>query len=152
MVQVLDHWPVSPSYSRNGFKQVAETQDFSLQAGQCYEVTRPFTFDMESWDDQENIKIIAWAQEAVHDAIGRDASIHQTAVMSWPFPVSCACSGDLDGDGAVDGGDIALFVESFLVGSAAEPCANFAGPGGQPLDTDDLAGFVARILEGSTCQ
>jgi hypothetical protein len=34
LVQVLDHWPASKPYHRNGFKQAAPTQDITLVPGQ----------------------------------------------------------------------------------------------------------------------
>ena len=48
MVQVLDHWPITPSYSRNGFKGDATTEDISLNPGECQQVVRNFTFDGDS--------------------------------------------------------------------------------------------------------
>ncbi len=63
MVQVLDYWPPAISYSRNGLKQAAATQDITLAPGDCQVVSRSFTFDADSWADQDNIKVIAWAQE-----------------------------------------------------------------------------------------
>ena len=83
MVQVLDYWPTSPTYHRNGFKQAAATQDITLNAEECQQIVRPFTFDGESWASQDDIKIVAWAQ--VPNDSG-PAEVHQAAVMTWPFP------------------------------------------------------------------
>ena len=87
MVQVLDYWPASPTYHRNGFKQAATTQDITLAPGECLEVVRQFTFDGDSMGDQANIKIIAWAQEPQDTSPPTDrAEVHQSCTMTWPFP------------------------------------------------------------------
>ena len=103
MVQVLDHWPTTFAYLRNGFKQAAtSTEDVTLAAGQSQLVTRTFTFDTTSWVNQSNIKIIVWAQEPQADSTHADpASTYQAAVLSWPFPPDC------NADGAPDATDIA---------------------------------------------
>jgi hypothetical protein len=62
----------------------AAYQNITLAPGGCQTVSRTFTFDATSWADQENIKIIAWAQEP--DA-SWPAEVHQAAVMTWPFIV-----------------------------------------------------------------
>ncbi|MBU0704959.1 MAG: hypothetical protein KKC18_13955, partial [Chloroflexi bacterium] len=87
MVQVLDHWPASPTYSRNGFKQAADTlgsePDITLAGGECETIVREFTFDASSWANQADIKIIAWAQ-VPGSPWPKEA--YQAAVMTWPFP------------------------------------------------------------------
>ena len=85
MVQVLDHYPVPPSYSRNCLMQGAPTEDIDLNAGQCRNVKKTFTFDSTSWADQEEIKIIAWAQEPLSSY---PAEVYQARTMTWPFPPS----------------------------------------------------------------
>ena len=97
MVQVLDYWPLpsdSPpgnSYSRNGFKQAADTHgsepDITLADGQCETIEREFTFDARSWDYQDDIKIVVWAQ-VPGSSWPKEA--YQAAVMAWPFPPSDA--------------------------------------------------------------
>jgi len=87
MVQVLDYWPIPPTYSRNGFKQAAATEDISLEPGRCANVIRTLTFDDDSWGQQANIKIIAWAQEPQSSGLPIDrAEVFQAAQMRWPFP------------------------------------------------------------------
>ncbi|UCG16610.1 MAG: hypothetical protein JSV19_00965 [Phycisphaerales bacterium] len=103
MVQVLDYWPIPPDYSRNGFKQAASTQDISLSAGDCETITREFTFDTTSWANQEDIKIIAWAQEPqVSSPPSNRAEVFQAAIMTWPFPTL-----DCNNNGVPDDQDIA---------------------------------------------
>ena len=90
MVQVLDYWPTTFTYLRDGFKQAATTQDVPLTAGQCALVTRTFTFDSTSWGSQSNIKMIVWAQTTASAA---PANIYQAAFMRWPFPPDCNDNG-----------------------------------------------------------
>lgn len=94
MVQVLDHWPeVSPyQYSRNCVMQAADEPHgtepvVTLAPGECETVIRTMTFDATSWARQENIKIIAWAQE---DTSSAPAEVYQAAIMTWPFVSSAA--------------------------------------------------------------
>ena len=97
MVQVLDYWPMSfeggNSYSRNGFKQAASWEDFSLRPGQeCAVVQRTFTFDSRSWSSPNDIKVIAWAQRPYSSG---PAEVFQAAVAVWPFDL--CLNGELDG-------------------------------------------------------
>ncbi len=71
-----------PSYTRNLLMQDVLTQDVNLGSGSCQTVTQRITFDSESWSNQSDITIIAWAQES--SATG-PASVHQAAIMGWPF-------------------------------------------------------------------
>ena len=97
MVQVLDHWPATPSYSRNGFKQAADEHGSEpailVGSGTCQEITRTFTFDTESWLQQDDIKIIAWAQQPGPSG---PAEVFQAAIMTWPFAADCNGNGILD--------------------------------------------------------
>ena len=44
LVQVLDHWPASKPYHRNGFKQAAPTTDITLAPGESQIIQNDFTF------------------------------------------------------------------------------------------------------------
>ena len=96
MVQVLDYWPASPSYHRNGFKQPADTHgsepDITLAPGECQTIVREFTFDADSWASQDDIKIVAWAQVP---GSPWPKGVHQAATMGWPFPPANALIIDL---------------------------------------------------------
>ena len=83
MVQVLDHWPIPPPYSRNGFKLKSGHQDITVNPGECRQVVRGFGFDPESWEQLEDIKIIAWAQQPVDTA---PAEVYQAASAHLPPP------------------------------------------------------------------
>ena len=82
MVQALDKYPPEYSHSRNTFQQAASTEDVTVPAGQCTEVTRTFTFDALSMVRPEDILVIAWAQQPF-DAY--PAEVHQAAQIKWPF-------------------------------------------------------------------
>ena len=99
MVQVLDNWPDSPAYSRNTFKQAAPTQDITLSPGASQAVEHEFTFDTDSWNNQENIKIVAWAQAPTGSG---PAEVYQAATRAWAL---VALPDDIDGDGFLDGVD-----------------------------------------------
>ncbi|UCF34380.1 MAG: hypothetical protein JSV78_03575, partial [Phycisphaerales bacterium] len=93
MVQVLDHWPPSPTYHRNGFKQAASYETIYLTPGNCEQVTKTFTFDSTSWANQDDIKIIAWAQNTLSSA---PSEAYQSAIMTWPFPPAQAVNDDCE--------------------------------------------------------
>ncbi len=83
IVQVLDHWPFDLNYNpRNGFKQAAPPVDVYLTPGECEFIEFDFEFDADSWGDQPNIKIIAWAQTPNESG---PAEVYQAAIMAWPF-------------------------------------------------------------------
>ena len=105
IAQVLDHWPASPTYHRNGLKQMASAVDVTVAPGNCQDVIRTFTFDSDSWAARPDIRIVAWAQESLDTF---PAQVYQAAWKGWPLvPVP----GDLDDDGDVDLEDYAGFVD-----------------------------------------
>lgn len=82
MVQALDKYPTSPTYSRNTFQQAAATEDVTVAAGACVDVVRTFTFDATSMANPEDIAVMAWAQQPLP---GIPAEVHQAAQIKWPF-------------------------------------------------------------------
>lgn len=92
IVQVLDYWPPEFFYSRNGLKQAAPSEDLSLTPSQCQDVVRTMTFDAESWANQQDVKIVAWAQAP--DATG-PAEVHQSAQL-FLIPPDCNGNGRHD--------------------------------------------------------
>jgi predicted CXXCH cytochrome family protein len=96
VVQVLDHWPASEPYYRNGFKQAAPTVDVSLQPGQSETIAQDIALDAESWSALHDAKIIAWVQSVT------TAQVYQAVVRPWPID---APPGDWDGDGYPDASD-----------------------------------------------
>ena len=119
MVQVLDYWPAVGGYHRNGFKQAAAAQDIALSPGECQVVQHEFTFDDDSWNNRDNITIVAWAQVPNNSW---PAEVYQAAIMDWPF-TQPECVGDLDGDGDTDQGDLGLLLADWGCDDPVNGCA-----------------------------
>jgi hypothetical protein len=64
--------------------------------------------------------------------------------------VPCACPGDLNASGAINGDDVQTFVSAYL-GGPFTPCADLASPFGVALDNSDLDSFVAAVLASAAC-
>ena len=106
LVQLLDHYPLSPDWCRHGFKQAATSASLDLTPGDCEIVQCDFTFDADSWAAPDNIRIVAWAQEPQTASPPEDpAEIHQAATIRWPLPSDCNANGvpDPDDIAACDG-------------------------------------------------
>ena len=82
LVQVLDNYPPTESYYRNSFMQAASTEDVTLAAGECTQVSRTFTLDVDSMAQIEDVKIVAWAQEPLDFY---PAEVHQA--IESPLPI-----------------------------------------------------------------
>jgi hypothetical protein len=133
MVQVLDHFPFGLDHEpRNGFKQAASTEDVELLPGTCAYVTRQFTFDADSMSHESDIKVIAWAQDALDSG---PAEVHQAAQIAWPF--ASPCPWDFDSDGDTDTADLL-----FLLGAWGTPNGDVDGDG--DTDTADLLGLLGH--------
>jgi predicted CXXCH cytochrome family protein len=96
ILQLLDHWPTTHAWYRNGFKQAAPTVDVTLNPGETQTVQADFTFDEESWANQQDIKLIAWAQLPLDTG---PAVAYQSATRCWPL---VSFPDDWDGDGIAD--------------------------------------------------
>ena len=146
IAQVLDYWPVYGMAHRNGFKQAASHQDIALLPGQCETIERELTFDDESWDNRENIKLVAWAQEIAD--LG-PAEVYQATWRAWPFSIA----GDHDGNGLVDIADYTV-LHACLAGPgeiAPTHCTDvFDFDGDLDIDLVDCAGFMERFSPGES--
>jgi hypothetical protein len=105
IAQVLDHWPPYPTYHRNGLKRMASRVDLTLAPGVCQDVVRSFALDGESWAARSDVKIIAWAQDALDSY---PAAVYQAARKRWPL---LSLPGDFDQDSDVDLVDFAAFAD-----------------------------------------
>lgn len=108
LVQVLDYWPNWPTHTpRYGFVQAATVHAspdlVTVSPGNCATVTRNFTFTGDSWANQNNIKMVAWAAPNTTSKV-----IYQAATLHWPFEPP-KIPGDLNGDLVVDLDDIAAW-------------------------------------------
>jgi hypothetical protein len=70
-------------------------------------VTRQFTFDTESWANQANITLVAWAQ--VPSSSG-PAGVYQAAFSKYPFTPPVPPLGDMDGNFIAEFADVDDFV------------------------------------------
>jgi len=140
MVQVLDFWPTTKSYYRNGFKQAAPTVDVSLNPGEVQTLEATFTFDAESWANRENIKLIAWAQLPLDTA---PAVVWQSATRQWPL---VSYPDDWDGDGVADTADNCprrynpdqADSDGDGVGDVCDKCLNQPNPAQDDPDEDGI--------------
>jgi hypothetical protein len=148
MAQVLDYWPSSPTYSRNGFKMAAPYQDITLSPGQTKVVENLMTFDAESWASPGNIVVVVWAQTP-NDPW--PAEIHNARFKRGPFNW---LKGDMNCDGQVSFGDINPFV--LALGGEAGYYAVYPGCDWYNADTNndgsvgfaDINPFVALLVGG----
>ena len=62
MVQVLDHYPPTPTYYRNCFRLV-HIEDVTVDAGACVDVEHTFTLTTIDTATPEDIGVVVWAQQ-----------------------------------------------------------------------------------------
>jgi len=136
MVQVLDYWPAYGGYHRNGFKQEATTEDITLSPGECQVVQREFTFDDDSWAAQDDITIVAWAQQT--GPYPSNSEVYQAAMIDWPFE----CAGDLDGDGKTDQVDLGILLADWGCDDPVNGCAGDLN-GDDKTNQEDLGILLA---------
>ncbi len=67
----------------------------------------------------------------------------------WTVTVSCACPGDLNGDGKRNGADVQLFVICLLAGTGNCVCADANQAGG--VTPADVPTFVQQLLTTTVC-
>jgi hypothetical protein len=148
--QVLDYWPATSGYHRNGFKQAAAYLDVALTPGQETVFTRDFTLDTDSNNNKANVKIIAWAQPP--GAAYQSPGAYQAHQMTWPF-TPLLKHGDMNCDGVVDSGDIDPFFLALQDPAAWQtqnpncPLLNGDINGDQTMDSGDIDPFFA-LLQG----
>ncbi|MBU0641307.1 MAG: hypothetical protein KKB50_20810 [Planctomycetes bacterium] len=107
-VQVLDNYPATGGYHRYCCMAAASYQDVTVQPDESLVLTHEFTFDATSWANQEDIKIVAFAQGI---EAGPPARVYNATVMHWPFaPFDEYELGDLNCDGVLNGFDIDPFI------------------------------------------
>ncbi|MEW6199108.1 MAG: hypothetical protein AB1601_10665 [Planctomycetota bacterium] len=105
IVQLLDHWPASPTYSRNTVMQGTVWPIYiTLNPGESREVPANFTLDSNSMAQPADVKFVAFAQLRKSNA---PADIYNAAWLGGPFDFR---RGDVNCDGEVDFGDINPFV------------------------------------------
>ncbi len=104
----------------------------------------------ESWDvsfthDSISIEhITGWAMVPDRQAIAVYAI--ELEVDATP---DCACPGDLNDDGMVNGGDIQSFIACYTAPDDNCDCADIDGTLG--IESSDVCAFVDRLLAGMSC-
>ncbi len=116
LVHALDHYPSYSDGYRNCLRNPTPDPmyvDVALTPGQIVDaITWNITFDTISWNHQNNIRIIAWAQVPTDDGHNGQGELWNAAMMSWPFASlpPLFLHGDMNCDGDVDFFDIDPFV------------------------------------------
>jgi hypothetical protein len=83
IAEILDGYPKDAlSFTRNGLRQVAPTEDIVLAADECTDVLRTLTLDADSLADIDSVSFVAWAQD---DLAAGPAEVFQAGVVHHPF-------------------------------------------------------------------
>lgn len=121
IAQLLDHYPASPSYSRNTVRQGATYEDIYLSAGGWDYVVRDITVAASpDFANKEDIIFVAWAQNTLSSA---PSEVHQASFVTWPFPFEECNDNDIPDLCDTDCG------ASLPDGT---PCTDWPGCGGSP--------------------
>ena len=133
---VLDYYPGDEDWTRDAFRLAAETQDITLQPGECQVVSSNLTLDGVTWFYRDDARIIVWAQEPLDSSPPADrAEVYQAAQISWPFPDDC------NGNGVPDDEDIASGNSLDANGNGRpDECENDVYAGVDFLTTPGLSG------------
>jgi hypothetical protein len=83
IVKVLDYWPATGGYHRNGFREAAASVDITLAPGESQLIQRTFVLDQIDEQNLDNVKFIAWAQVPSASA---PASVYQAATTGLEPP------------------------------------------------------------------
>lgn len=85
-VQVLDNWPGTGGYHRNGHKEAAPSIDVTLAPGESMILSNAITVDTQSWGRRQDIKFISWAQEITSSG---PAEVFNAARIGDPLAHGC---------------------------------------------------------------
>lgn len=106
LVEALDHFGVfddNQTVPRNTLKQILEPGfDITLTAGQTQSMTRSITFDDDSWNQFNDIRLVAWAQAPLASAPAEVFNAAQFSFSQW-------IPGDFNSDGAVNTADYVVW-------------------------------------------
>jgi len=105
IVQLLDYWPTSPSYSRNTVKQGTLWPIYlTINPGEVRQSVGSFTLDGDSLANPQNVKFVAFVQDRVGSP---PATIFNGVWQTGPFDFR---TGDMNCDALVNFSDINPFV------------------------------------------
>ncbi|MDY7107954.1 MAG: hypothetical protein SYC29_04890 [Planctomycetota bacterium] len=104
LIDCLFDWPYNTDGRyNNGVKQGFDLGYQTLNPGEETVIQQEVTFDGESWQSQDDIRIGFYA----HEPLGSGpAEVYQAEMIAWPFPSYDMCPGDIDDDGVVDTADL----------------------------------------------
>ncbi|MFQ5423437.1 MAG: hypothetical protein ACE5F9_05590 [Phycisphaerae bacterium] len=95
-------------------------------------------------------------QNGVVDLVDRDvfAALLLAGAGCLP-PGACACPGDMNGDGALNGADLQVFVDCYIqsapTGVPASGCQCVDADGNGSVDSTDIGAMVNALLSGTPC-
>jgi hypothetical protein len=122
LVDCIWNWPYNTDGRyNNGVKQGFDLGYHTLTPGEEYVIQEEVTFDDESWQHQEDIRIALFAQEPLSSG---PAEIYQSEMIAWPFPPLDACPGDIDDDGEVGTADLLALLAAWGNTSGPEDINN----------------------------
>jgi dockerin type I repeat protein len=140
LVETLDHYPTLQPYYRNGLRQAVETGvDITLNPGQSQVITRSVTLDSTSWNKLEDVTMIAWAQAPSSSGPAEVLNAAQLAIYG-----SETEPGDFNGDGVVNGGDLAIWESNFSMSQTASGDADEDGD----VDGNDFLIWQLQVGSG----
>lgn len=90
MVQVLDHYPDDPPYSRNTAIQALDPEVVTVSPGDDVVVSRLVELSGDSWQRKPDVRLVVWVQEVAET---RPAEVYQALTVYWPFPEDCNQNG-----------------------------------------------------------
>ncbi|UCD75302.1 MAG: hypothetical protein JSV91_16145 [Phycisphaerales bacterium] len=131
IVDTLFDYP--PGYTdgryNNCVRQGFDMGEFPLVPGQTIDIQQQITFRAESWDNRENIRIMAFAQDPADSA---PAEVHQAEIMYWPLVPECP--EDLNADGKVNIDDLFMILGAW---GTCDTCPEDLNDDGK-VNIDDL--------------
>lgn len=89
-VDVLDHYPDPGLTSdRHCVRQGQVQTGVALTPGETVMLSFDFTFDADSWNQQDDIEVVVFVQDAFS---GGQGQVHQAEVTHWPFELAEDCN------------------------------------------------------------
>ena len=134
LVETIDNWPTVDDYWRNTHRRtITDAFQVSLQPGASQSFTETVMFGAESWNNFENIKMVAFAEG--------DAGVLNAGKYLISTPVQNTIDADFNDDGEFDVRDADLLTAEILNGSNN---SNYDLTENGMVDTTDLDEWLSR--------
>jgi len=145
VVKVLDHWPTSGGYHRNGFRDAAPAVDISLLPGESQVLVSTFTLDSLDQSHLDDVKFIAWAQTPnTHSP----ADVFQATTSEVAPPEPPVLESLSPGEGPISGNTtVTLTGQNFVTGSLVD----FAGNPATNVTLVNANTITCKTPVGSVC-